>query len=809
MFVSVVLHNSTREYDRFYDYKVPESLEKFIVPGIRVLVPFGNSIRLREAIVMEVKNASSFESVKEISQVIDEKPVLTRELLELSMYMKKRYICTYDLALRCMLPTGFDLLHKNEILLIMDNYKATEAEADIINALSENGGKMYADELQKIVKSPVIKALKGLEDKKVIKINSGFQLKARAKTVKTVYPAIDSDEFQELLSNNELRNLNYKRVMEMLFDEGDITVNELNMLGFSTAILKNMQKKGLISVIDEPFDRNPQDEILAPETTNPEPTQDQKAALSTIYQYLESGRFHEILLHGVTGSGKTEVYLTSISQVLQMGKTAIMLVPEIGLTPQTVRLFKGRFGDCIAVIHSRLSIGERFDQWNRIKNGEIKVVIGARSAVFAPLSNIGIIIIDEEHESSYKSDRTPKYDVRTIAAARCRYHQSLVIYGSATPSVENYLRAVSGKITLVEMIHRANQGPLPDVITVDMRNEINSGVRNELSNTLINELRKNKEAGEKSILFINRRGHSNFILCKKCGFIAICPYCSVSLTWHQSDKRLVCHYCNYATIKPDTCPKCNSSEFFPFGTGTQKVEETISQTEPGFSVIRMDFDTTTGKHGHQKILDTFREGNIDVLVGTQMIAKGHDFPDVTLVGIISADSLLGSGDYRASERTFQLITQSAGRAGRASKHGRVVLQTYNLDEFSIQAAIKQDYKSFFNQEIMLRKELKLPPFYQLGYIQVSGKNNNQTREVIRRIHSDIISRLTGNSGVLVSEPAPSPIMKIKNRYRWRIILKHTSVKTIGSILEWVCDSYRNDGKSGWSVSVDINPSNML
>lgn len=808
MFVSVTLHNCTREYDKFYDYRVPEDLTGFIMPGIRVLVPFGKGIRMREALVMEVKAESTVNGIKDIRQVIDESPVLTPELLQLCIFMKKRYICTHDLAIRCMLPAGLDLLHKNEILLNDGiSYNASANEQEVLSLLKEYDGKMYFDELQEKMKTPVIKILKKLEEENAIRINNRFQMKSRAKTMKTVFPAIETEEYQEITLNNQIRNLNYMRVMEILYDEGEIPVNELNMLGFSTTVLKNMQKKGFVDFGEELVDRNPLDEIDVQQTEALEPTPTQKDALKHIYEQLDTDKFQEILLYGVTGSGKTEVYLQTISQIIKKGKSAIMLVPEIGLTPQAVRLFKGRFGNCVAVMHSRLSMGERFDQWNKIRNGEIKVVIGARSAVFAPFSDLGIIIIDEEHESSYKSDRTPKYDVRTIAAARCRFHKAMVIYGSATPSVENYWRAVNGKISLVEMMKRTNNNPLPSIKTVDMRSEMS--IDKEFSNILILELKKNKAAGEKSMLFINRRGHSNFILCRKCGYLSLCPYCSVSLTWHQTENRLVCHYCSYATVKPDKCPKCKSEEFLPFGLGTQKVEEVISKTEPGFSVIRMDYDTTVGKHGHQKILDAFRENDINVLVGTQMIAKGHDFPDVTLVGILSADSLLGSGDYRASERTFQLVTQSAGRAGRAAKYGRVVLQTYNLDDFSIQAAIKQDYKTFFDQEIKLRKELKLPPFYQFGCIQISGRNNNRVREISVKIHSDIACRLIETSGVFLSDPLPSPIAKIKNRFRWRIILKHPSIKTLGNILEWVYDTYGSNLRNEWSISVDINPGSML
>jgi primosomal protein N' (replication factor Y) len=811
LLVSVVLKNSTREYDRFYDYKVPANLEPFVKPGIRVLVPFGRNEAFREAYVMELKSESSFKELKNVYQVLDESPVLNDELIQLSRFMKKRYICTHDLAIRCMIPAGLSLSHSLEVSLChAEPFDITEEQKEIISILKGHKGKLSIDKLQEIMMKPVMKELKKLQNRKIVEVVNRFQLKAKAKTVKVARPAVDIEEYHEMLENNQIRSINYIRLLDLLFEEGEISVNELKMLGFSAAVIRNMEKKGYLSFTDEPVERDPLEQVDVEKTEPRIPTKAQMKALSVIHKAIAAGSFNEIMLHGVTGSGKTEVYLQVIQEVLKNGKTAIMLVPEIGLTPQAVRLFKGRFGDRVAVLHSRLSIGERYDQWNKIKNGEIPVVIGARSAIFAPLTNIGIIIIDEEHETSYKSDRTPKYDARTIAVLRCRYYNGVVLYGTATPSVENYWRAVTGKIKLVEMAERTNSHPLPEVIMVDMRNEKDKGIKHEFSSKLIGELKKNKDADEQSILFINRRGHSNFLLCKKCGFISICPYCSVSLTWHNADKRLVCHYCGYATVKLSYCPKCNSTNMEPYGLGTQKVEEMLPEVIPGLSVIRMDFDTTSGRRGHEKVLDSFRKQHIDVMVGTQMVAKGHDFPDVTLVGILSADSLLGSGDYRAGERTFQLITQVSGRAGRAEKKGRVVLQTYNPDEFSIQTAIRQDYRAFFGQEIRLRKELCLPPFYQLAVVQVSAKDRKTAQDIARRIHSDMTTRKDIQEGILLSSPVPAPVIRLRNRFRWRIILKHPSIKTLGTVLEWVYDTYyRSKGKSEYTVSVDINPVSMI
>lgn len=809
MFVSVVIQNSTREYDKFYDYRVPENLTGFIKPGVRVIVPFGKDNILREAFVMEVKGESEYSSLKEISQVIDEAPVLSDELIELSKYMKKRYICTYDMAIRCMLPTGLGLLFREDAILLTNEIKNLDNdEQNIINILASNNGRFPVEKLQKQLKKPVRKILNQLMEKGMVRTDSHIQMRAKVKTEKFAYPVPDEEEFEELVAANQVKSLNHMRIMEMLYEEGSISISELNAMGFSANTLNNMKKKGYIAFYEQQVERNPFEDMDIPESKPLPPTPCQKRALDSIYEAMDTGGFQEILLHGITGSGKTEVYMQTIARVIENGRNAILLVPEIGLTPQTVRRFKGRFGNQVALLHSRLSIGERYDQWNKIKNGEVRVVIGARSAVFAPLKNIGIIIIDEEHETSYKSDRAPKYDARGIAAFRCRFNDALLLYGSATPSVENYYRAETGKIKLIEMNERTNNLPLPEIITVDMRSEADKGLRNGISSVLTGELMKNKKAGEQSIIFINRRGHSNFVQCRNCGYIVLCPYCSVSLTYHQAERKLVCHYCSYMTSKPSECPVCKSDNIDLHGIGTQKVEEQLPLICPDISVIRMDMDTTAGRHGHEKILDTFRNDKIDVLVGTQMIAKGHDFPGVTLVGILSADSLLGSGDYRASERTFQLITQAAGRAGRAGKHGRVVLQTYNPDNFSIKSAIRQDFKEFYTQEIALRRELKLPPFYHIGLIQVSSRSKGLAEQIIRKIHSDIINNKIPNTGFFVSEPAPSPLVKLRNQYRWRIILKHPKIKNLTNILEWIFDTY-NSGKGEWTISVDINPNSMI
>jgi primosomal protein N' (replication factor Y) len=544
-------------------------------------------------------------------------------------------------------------------------------------------------------------------------------------------------------------------------------------------------------------------------TPPPTLTEEQEYVLDKAYPLLEENRLNELLLHGITGSGKTEIYLRLIEAVISKGKTAIVLVPEISLTPQMTSRFTGRFGNRVAIQHSRLSQGERYDQWRKIRAGEVDVVIGARSAVFAPLADIGIIIVDEEHELSYKSENTPKYDACHVARARCNILGALLVMGSATPSVETYYRAVNGKIAFQIMKNRPNAMPLPTVRTVDLREELKNGNRSVLSTSLEEELVKNKERGEQSILFINRRGYASFMLCRDCGFILKCPHCSVSLTVHTHDRQAICHYCGFTQRIPKTCPNCHGPNIKVFGTGTQKVEEELSKHPAGFKVIRMDMDTTNGKHGHQKLLDAFRNKEADILIGTQMVAKGHDFPEVTLVGILAADASLFNSDYRASERTFQLITQASGRAGRGTKPGRVILQAYNVDDYAIKAAVAQDYETFYQKEIAMRQQLISPPFCHIGLIIVSGENPEDARSSMERLKNNITAQYQDVSGFQCSEILPSPVFMIRNRARWRIIIKMASINRLVQLMNEVLDAFSKLKLRGTDVSVDIDPASMI
>jgi primosomal protein N' (replication factor Y) len=517
-----------------------------------------------------------------------------------------------------------------------------------------------------------------------------------------------------------------------------------------------------------------------------------------------------MLLHGVTGGGKTEVYMQVIKDVIARGKEAVVLVPEISLTPQMVERFKGRFPGNVAVFHSRLSEGERQDQWRRVKDQKVSIAVGARSAVFAPFKDIGIIIIDEEHESSYKSESTPRYHAAEIAAERCKRNGALLLYGSATPSVERYYSAKSGKIELLTIYKRTNFLDLPVVDVVDLRDELKSGNRKMFSRKLIIEIEKNIQNGEQTILFLNRRGYSPFVLCRSCGYIVTCKNCSVSYTYHSDTEKLICHYCGAAARLPGKCPVCESLDIKLFGAGTQRVEEEVKKLFNGCSVIRMDRDTTSAKNSHERILNEFVKKKIDILIGTQMIAKGHDFPNVTLVGVLAADPMLNINDFRSAERAFQLLMQVSGRAGRGKIRGRVVIQTYNPDHYSIATSMEHDYNSFYRQEIMVRRELEYPPFKSIGAVMLSGPDDKKTFDAALTLHTKCREEHSGDDGIVITKPLRPPIGVIKDKYRWRFIIKHGDTNKLAQILGELGDFFFS-GKlpKDAELGVDINPNSMM
>ncbi len=814
----VVISNTTREYDREYHYLVPEALSDNLLPGMRVIVPFGKGNKQKEGYVLGFAEDSDFAELKEIHKVIDSKPVLIPSLIKLAIRMKKRYFCTYSQAIKCMLPAGIGVKSLRFISLCsgqgQENVKLTPNQKIIIDLLKANDGTMEADELKKLYgsKSGYNKYIQELAEKGVITITERYSSPLKEKTIRAASLAMPVEEVLADIEGGQLKRIQQIRVLEMLIDNEYIAVADLaRFASVSTSVLDTLRKYGYIYYRDIEVKRDPMRHREAEPTEPLEPTTEQKNVLAEAIRLIDSRSYSEMLLHGVTGSGKTEVYLQLIQHVIDSGRHAIVLVPEISLTPQMVDRFRGRFGARVAVMHSRLSPGERYDQWRQIREGEVSIVVGARSAIFAPFSDLGLVVIDEEHENTYKSEITPKYTAAQIAAMRCSNDGALLIYGSATPSTETYQRAIDGEIGLAVMKGRANTMVMPKVHIVDMRKELELGNRSIFSSALSAEIEKNINAGQQTILFLNKRGYASFVLCRSCGIRLKCKHCNITMTYHSVDDRLICHYCGYTVKMPAVCPKCGSSHIRQFGTGTQKVEEELHKYFPEASVIRMDMDTTTGKHSHEEILDAFRRQNINILVGTQMIAKGHDFPNVTLVGVLAADSLLGMDDYRASERTFQLLTQVAGRAGRGQLPGRVVIQTYNTEDYSITAACSHDYDSFFKKEAQIRSRLGYPPFTGIGVAVISSINDKLAYARAKEVCGFLTSRLDKGAGdELLPGPARAPLSRIRNRYRWRVIIKCCSEERLADILSALTDFFaRKKDKADVDLSVDINPVSML
>ncbi len=810
----VVINGTTREFDRQYHYLMPESLSDALAEGMRVIVPFGGGNSLKEGYVFGFAASSDYKNLKSIKKIIDAKPVLTPSLIELAIWMKQRYICTYAAAIKCMLPAGIGVKSLSIIKLLNNIRGLPPSKQAIIDTLAANENELEVNELKGLcgVKSGLNAHIKALEATGIIRVSEQYSTAVREKTIRVASLAMPSTEVLEDIENGVLKRIQQIKVLEMLLDNDYIAVADIvRFASVSPSVIDTLRRSGYLYYKDIEVKRDPLKHRTIVPTQPLEPTQEQAAVLEAAIAAVDRGSFSEILLHGVTGSGKTEVYLQLIRHVLDQGRQAIVLVPEISLTPQMIERFRGRFGDLVAVQHSRLSPGERYDQWRLIGNGEVKVVVGARSAVFAPFEKLGIVIIDEEHENSYKSETTPKYSAAQIAARRCLQDGALLLYGSATPSVDTFQRALDGKIGLLNLKGRANALVMPKVEVVDMRRELEEGNRTIFSTRLSEEITRNIKAGQQTILFLNRRGYASFILCRSCGIRLKCRHCNITMTYHSNDNRLICHYCGYTIKLPSTCPSCGSVSIRQFGTGTQKVEEDLQKYFPGSSVIRMDMDTTTGKHSHEEILDAFREKNINILVGTQMIAKGHDFPNVTLVGVLAADSLLGMDDFRASERTFQLLTQVAGRAGRGSLPGRVVIQTYNTEDYSITAACSHDYPSFFRQESDIRKRLNYPPFTNIACIILSSVNDKLAFENAKEVARLLASQIVSDEGdELLPGPVRAPISRLRNRYRWRLVMKCNSVDRLTAMLAAASDTFHaSKGRNDVELNMDINPASMM
>ena len=789
----IIIDCPARQLDKYFDYAVPEALHSKALVGMRAEVPFGSGAKPSIGYIIKIYDGEPPAGCKSILDIPDGEPLLSRESLYEAYWIKSRYFCAFSEAIRLFLPTGAIRKITEWVRLCVRNTEEIQnpRHKNVAVFIKEQGCICEYEKIKEVMGASVTGILREMSDERIISFSHTNETKIKDKFITLV--SLAGGEIPDLPDKLKAQ----KRVLKILSECKVLSMSDLCLFASVTKkTVDVMEKKGMLlysvtrSLRSKTLKKqeNREDVIL---------TAEQKCAVETIEAGF-SGEFKPILIHGVTGSGKTEVYMHAAKRVVERGGSVIILVPEIALTHQMVGRFTDMFGELVAVLHSGLSPAARYDEWKRIKSGKARVVVGARSAIFAPCQQLKLIVVDEEHEESYKSESGVRYSAREVALCRAKTEGALAVLASATPSVESYYRAQQGIYTLVEMKSRYNNNALPETYIVDMREELKKGNRSPVSDFLREEIEKNIQNREQSILFLNKRGHSSFVSCRECGYVPKCPKCSLSLTYHSFSDKLVCHYCGYRINNPKKCPECGSAHIKGFGTGTQKLEERLEQEFAGRKIIRMDTDTTGSKDAHERILTRFREENVDILMGTQMIAKGLDFPNVTLVGVLAADQSLNMGDYRAAERTFSQITQVCGRAGRGEKAGRAVIQTYMPDHPTILQASCQDYQSFYQEEIIMRKALNYPPFCDIINITLSSGKEMLVKETAQRLSAEIETQLEGK--IRLYKPTPCRIDKINNVYRWHFWIKCALDKEISRVINEIIRKEKRV-----SVIAELNP----
>ena len=748
MIAEVIINRTARKLNKTFDYHIPSELEGIIFVGSKVIVPFGKTGKLEEAFVLGIKEKTNY--INEMKDIVRLEEQLKDEQIQLAQWIAKRYFCHISDGIKLMLTPGTK--------------------------------------------------------------NKDKEKRIQDKTIHSIHLAKTIEEIESHITIGRIKSEKQKKIIRFIQDNEGATISEIEQFtDCSRAIVHTLIKNGYLKVVEKKIERNPLQQKEKEKTEKLTLTEEQEKAYQRIEQAIEEKLYQSFLLYGVTGSGKTEIYLQLIQKVLEKQRTAIVLVPEISLTPQMLERFIARFEKKeIAVLHSKLSIGERHDEWKRIKEGKAKIIIGARSAIFAPTEQIGIIIIDEEHDSSYKSEANPRYDAKEVAKQIAKQNQCPLLLGSATPDIKTYHCAIGSKkeIELLTLTKRANQSSLPQVQVIDLKQELANGNRSMLSLALYHAIEENLKVKKQTILFLNRRGYSTFIMCRNCGYTVKCKNCNISMTYHSTQKKLKCHYCGYEEKMVKICPECHSDKIRYFGTGTQKLEQEINKQFPTAKTIRMDVDTVTKKNSHEQILNRFKNEHMDILIGTQMVVKGHHFPQVTLVGVIAADSSLNIDDYRANERTFQILTQVAGRAGRENLPGKVIIQSYNPENFSIQCARQQNYEKFYQTEIELRKQLKYPPFCDIIVVNFSSIEEKELQRVSKWIFEYLTHQLDKEQFKLF-RPMPSPIDKIQNKHRWRIIIKGNITEQVNEILNNCLKEIYHQNLKTTTVTIDVNPNNMM
>ena len=810
--VKVAVSAAPYSIDKPYSYLVPESLAAAAVPGVRVMVPFGRGNKESEGLILARVQEPKLPGSKAIRQILDPEPVLDKAGIDLALWMRGRYFCTVFEAVKTILPAGLWYGLREIWSLAMEPEAARSAAVGIpgawqvLDLLEKQGGKADIRVLRDALGDGAEKPLKAMKKAEILACETGAKRKIADKSHRMVELAVNTEDAYALTEPKRRSAPARYEVVNFLATAGRTPAAEVSYYtGASSRTLKTMEKAGLIAFSEE-------EELRVPSLDDVEPgpeivlNEEQQRAFEEILGRVQAEKPSVTLLHGVTGSGKTQVYLRLVQETLALGKTAMVLVPEIVLTPQMMRKFSSYFGSRVAMLHSSLKMTERYDQWKRIRRGEVDVVLGTRSALFAPLKNLGLIIMDEEQEGSYQSENVPRYDAREVAKYLCVREKAALVFGSATPTVETAWAAEQGSYQKALLRRRYNENALPEVLIADLRQEILNGNPGLISTPLRQELKKNLAAGEQSILFLNRRGSSRMLLCGECGYVPQCPRCSTAMTYHSANGRLMCHYCGHSEPAADTCPECGGW-MKHVGVGTQKVEEELRELFPEAGILRMDADTTAG--GHEEILQTFERERVPILLGTQMVAKGLDFENVTLVGVLSADISLYVDNYRAAERTFSLLTQVVGRAGRGGKTGRAVIQTYTPGNDVIRCAARQDYDAFYESEIRMRRLRRYPPFADLFTVTVSGTEEGRVLRAAVSVR-ETLRQLCRRPELAAGEPevlgpAPAPVVKVNNRFRYRCTLVGKNDKATREMLAWLQKDFAKDSANrGMNLFVDHN-----
>lgn len=814
--VKIAVEQAAYHFDKLYSYIVPDSLGE-VKRGCRVLVPFGGGNRKRQGVVVELGGEAEVAKLKPVFSVLDASPLLDDEMMDLALWIKERTFCTIFDVVHAMLPTGFSMR-------VRPVYRAASDAAEQAAELPLEEGLMLqfiASHRNGIDREKLLAALgyddgcrlpENLVEKGLVRrTDDAYRLTGDA-TVRMVRLGFDEEALEDKLHDFKCTD-KQKAVLRLLAEVGCASVKEACYFASVTpAVVTTLVRKGLLEYYDEEVLRSPHRQAPAcPELVSSLLNGEQQQAFDSLLKTYKSGKAACSLLYGVTGSGKTQVYMNLINQVVADGKQVLVMVPEISLTPQMMSLFLNQYGSRVAVLHSALSMGERMDEWKRIKRGDAQIVVGTRSAVFAPCSRLGLIVMDEEQEHTYKSESSPRYHAREVAKFRCARHGALLLLTSATPSVESYHAAMAGRYGLCRLTSRYGDAQLPEVEVVDMRAE--SAEDGILSGRLQAEMTACLEEGRQVILLLNRRGYNTFVSCRSCGHVVTCPSCSISMTYHHANRRLVCHYCGHMQEAVRVCPECGSEKIRYAGLGTQRVEQKIAELFPGEKILRMDTDTTMSRFAYEKKFNQFAAGQYSIMIGTQMVAKGLDFPNVGLVGVLSADQALYGDDYRCFETTFSLLTQVIGRAGRRDVAGRAIIQTYTPENYVIDLASRQDYDGFYAMEIAARKMMKYPPYADLCLFGFVGQSEEEVREAALRFLRLLRETATAeypDVPLIALDPTPATVAKVAGKYRYKVLVKTVASarcrRMIGELLT-IFGQRKENGRV--TVFADMNPAGML